>query len=77
MDAEFGQLYGRLMQKFGEFGDRQKGTAPEVAAEKILDMMMAVSPKYRYRVGRDSATTYMQALLPLRVQEWLIQRVYR
>lgn len=77
MDVQFGQKYGRFIQKFGEFGDRQKGTAPEVAAEKILDMMMAVSPKYRYRVGRDSFTTYLQALLPLQVQEWLINRVYR
>lgn len=77
MDAQFGQKYGRFIQKFGEFGDRQKGTAPEVAAEKILDMMMAVSPKYRYRVGRDSFTTYLQALLPLRLQEWWIQRIYR
>lgn len=77
MDENFARVYGRLMQKFGEFGDKQKGTEPEVAAEKILDMMMAISPKYRYRVGRDSFTTYLQALLPLRVQEWLIQRVYR
>ncbi|HSC76050.1 MAG TPA: SDR family NAD(P)-dependent oxidoreductase [Pseudomonadales bacterium] len=77
MDAQFGQLYGRLMQKFGEFGDRQKGTPPEAAAEKILGMMMAVTPQYRYRVGRDSFTTYLQALLPLPVQEWLIARVYR
>jgi NAD(P)-dependent dehydrogenase (short-subunit alcohol dehydrogenase family) len=77
MDAQFGQVYGRLMQKFGEFGDRQKGTAPDVAAEKILTMMMSVSPKYRYRVGRDSFTTYLQALLPLPVQEWLIMRLYR
>jgi NAD(P)-dependent dehydrogenase (short-subunit alcohol dehydrogenase family) len=77
MDENFGKTYGRLMQKFGEFGDRQKGTPAEMAAEKILDMMMAVSPKYRYRVGRDSFTTYLQALLPLRLQEWLIKRVYR
>jgi NAD(P)-dependent dehydrogenase (short-subunit alcohol dehydrogenase family) len=76
MDAQFGQLYGRLMKKFGEFGDRQKGTSAEIAAEKILDMMMVVSPKYRYRVGRDSFTTYLQALVPLRLQEWLIKRVY-
>lgn len=77
MDAEFGQRYGRLMQKFAEFGDRQKGTSAEVAAEKILELMMAEKPCYRYRVGRDSFTTYLQALLPLRVQEWLIRRVYR
>lgn len=77
MDARFGEVYGRLMQKFGEFGDRQKGTAAEVAAEKILAMMMAEKPCYRYRVGRDSFTTYLQALLPLAVQEWLIRRVYR
>lgn len=77
MDENFARVYGRLMQKFGEFGDKQKGTEPEVAAEKILDMMMTISPQYRYRVGRDSFTTYLQALLPLRVQEWLIQRIYR
>lgn len=77
MDAQFGERYGRLMQKFGQFGDRQKGTSPDVAAEKILEMMMAVEPRYRYRVGRDSFTTYLQALLPLPVQEWLIKQVYR
>jgi len=77
MDARFGERYGRLMQKFGEFGDRHTGTSPDVAAEKILEMMMALEPRYRYRVGWDSFTTYLQALLPLRVQEWLIQRVYR
>lgn len=77
MDARFGQVYGKLIQKFGEFGDRQQGTAAEVAAEKIVAMMMAVTPRYRYRVGRDSFTTYLQALLPLRVQEWWIRRIYR
>lgn len=77
MDTRFGQTYGRLIQAFGKFGDRQTGTAPEVAAEKILRMMMAVSPQYRYRVGRDSLTTYLLALLPLRAQEWWVQRVYR
>lgn len=77
MDAQFGQVYGKLIQKFGAFGDRQQGTAPEVAADRILDMMMAKKPRYRYRVGRDSFTTYLQALLPLRVQEWLIARIYR
>jgi len=77
MDAKFGEVYGRLIQKFGEFGDKQKGTSAEIAAEKILEMMMAMEPKYRYRVGRDSFTTYLQALLPLRIQEWLIASVYR
>lgn len=76
MDADFGLRYGRLIQKFGEFGDRQRGTSAEVAAETILQMMMAERPRYRYRVGRDSFTTYLQALLPLRVQEWLIRRIY-
>jgi NAD(P)-dependent dehydrogenase (short-subunit alcohol dehydrogenase family) len=77
MDAKFGEVYGRLIQKFGEFGDMQQGTSPEVAANKILEMMMAMEPEYRYRVGKDSLTTYLQALLPLRIQEWLIARVYR
>ncbi len=77
VDTQFGQIYGQLMQKFGEFGDRQKGTSPEIAAEKILKMMMTVSPRYRYRVGRDSFTTYLQALLPLWMQEWIIKCVYR
>jgi NAD(P)-dependent dehydrogenase (short-subunit alcohol dehydrogenase family) len=77
MDAGFGQIYGGLMQKFGEFGDRQKGTSPDVAAEIILGIMLAEKPRYRYRVGRDSFITYLQALLPLAVQEWLIRRVYR
>lgn len=76
MDENFGRVYGRLMQKFGEFGDKQKGTSAEIAAKNILDIMMAISPKYRYRVGCDSLTTYFQALLPLRWQEWLIKKIY-
>ncbi len=77
MDSQFGLVYGKWIQKFGAFGDRQKGTSPEVAADNILEMMLAVSPHYRYRVGKDSISTYLQALLPLCVQEWLISRVYR
>ncbi len=76
MDARFGQVYGKLIQKFGEFGDRQKGTSPDVAAERILELMLASKPKYRYRVGRDSFTTWLQALLPLAVREWWIARIY-
>jgi NAD(P)-dependent dehydrogenase (short-subunit alcohol dehydrogenase family) len=77
MDPQFGQLYGKLIQKFGAFGDRQRGTSPDVAADAILSMMMSVSPHYRYRVGKDSISTYLQALLPLSVQEWMVSRVYR
>lgn len=80
MDARFGQTYGKLIQKFGEFGefgDRQRGTSPELAAGKILEIMMSEKPRYRYRVGRDSFTTYLQALLPLGVQEWWIRQIYR
>ncbi len=77
IDARFGQTYGKLIQKFGEFGDRQRGTSPEVVAGKILEVMVAEKPRYRYRVGRDSFTTHLQALLPLGVQEWWIRQIYR
>lgn len=76
-DAAFGQQWAPLLQRFGAYGDRQRGTEPDVAAARILDLMQAVKPRYRYRVGRDSFITALQAHLPLGVQEWLIRRVYR
>ena len=75
-DEPFGRHWAPLLQRFGAYGDRQQGTPPEVAAERILDLMQAVTPKYRYRVGRDSVRTALQARLPLCIQEWLIRRVY-
>lgn len=74
MDAAFGQAYGKLMQQFGAFGDRQTGTEPDVAAEAIWLAMQSVKPRYRYRVGKDSWTTALEARLPLPLQEWLIRK---
>lgn len=74
MDASFAARYGKLMQQFAAFGDKQTGTAPEVAAEAIWQAMQSITPRYRYRVGRDSWTTALAARLPLPIQEWLIKR---
>lgn len=74
MDAAFGATYGELMQQFARFGDRQQGTSPEAVAEAIWQALQRVTPRYRYRVGRDSWTTALEARLPLPVQEWLIRK---